>query len=176
MSYPKEYISFLVHFHGDRDYFECHEILEEYWKKVDPKNRESVWVALILLAVSSYHYRRNNLSGAERTIKKSIDILEKNQEAKQKLSSLGIDDKGFLEILKDQLARIQTGLPYIDLTFPLISDELIKTCKLKCKELGFKWCDKEYTADDTLVHRHKVRDRTEVIEERLRQKQIKRQR
>ena len=30
--YPTEYIQFLIHFHGDYDYFECHEILEEYWK------------------------------------------------------------------------------------------------------------------------------------------------
>ncbi|PAD68333.1 hypothetical protein CHH83_14265, partial [Bacillus sp. 7586-K] len=33
--YDQEYIDFLVHFHCDRDYFECHEILEEHWKK-DP--------------------------------------------------------------------------------------------------------------------------------------------
>ncbi|MFZ3196347.1 MAG: DUF309 domain-containing protein, partial [Bacillus mycoides] len=26
--YPTEYIQFLIHFHGDYDYFECHEILE----------------------------------------------------------------------------------------------------------------------------------------------------
>lgn len=30
--YPTEYIQFLIHFHGDYDYFECHEILEGYWK------------------------------------------------------------------------------------------------------------------------------------------------
>ena len=29
MEFPLKYIDFLVHFHGDRDYFECHEILEE---------------------------------------------------------------------------------------------------------------------------------------------------
>ncbi|MEH7501602.1 DUF309 domain-containing protein, partial [Neobacillus drentensis] len=28
--YPTEYIQFLAHFHGDRDYFECHELLEDY--------------------------------------------------------------------------------------------------------------------------------------------------
>ena len=31
--YSQAYIDYLVHFHGDRDYFECHELLEEHWKK-----------------------------------------------------------------------------------------------------------------------------------------------
>lgn len=38
--YPPEYIEFLYHFHCDRDYFECHEILEELWKKI-LKKREN---------------------------------------------------------------------------------------------------------------------------------------
>ena len=38
--YPTEYIQFLIHFHGDYDYFECHEILEEYWKTKPRGNRD----------------------------------------------------------------------------------------------------------------------------------------
>lgn len=33
--YPEAYVAFLHEFHTTRDYFECHEILEEYWKE-DP--------------------------------------------------------------------------------------------------------------------------------------------
>ncbi len=33
MMYPNAYLDYLVYFHGHRDYFECHEVLEEYWKK-----------------------------------------------------------------------------------------------------------------------------------------------
>ena len=62
MNFPQKYIEYLVHFHGDRDYFECHEILEEYWKKIDNGNKESIWVGLIQLAVANYHHRRKNLT------------------------------------------------------------------------------------------------------------------
>lgn len=33
--YPTAYIKYLFHFHTDRDYFECHELLEEHWKQYD---------------------------------------------------------------------------------------------------------------------------------------------
>lgn len=52
--YPKAYIEYLVHFHSDRDYFECHEILEEHWKQ-DGRNKG--WLVLIQTAVAFYHYR-----------------------------------------------------------------------------------------------------------------------
>ncbi|WP_238323048.1 DUF309 domain-containing protein [Gorillibacterium massiliense] len=29
--YDPLYIAFIWHFNGDRDYFECHEVLEELW-------------------------------------------------------------------------------------------------------------------------------------------------
>ena len=37
MVYPEAYIEYLMYFHGNRDYFECHEVLEEYWKEVSPR-------------------------------------------------------------------------------------------------------------------------------------------
>ena len=74
LNYPEDYLSFLVHFHGTRDYFECHEILEEYWKETAPKERDSHWVGLIQIAVALYHERRGNKQGATRTLTKAIEI------------------------------------------------------------------------------------------------------
>ncbi|WP_133174958.1 DUF309 domain-containing protein, partial [Heyndrickxia sporothermodurans] len=79
MKIPEAYIEYLVHFHGDRDYFECHELLEEHWKLTDIKNRHSVWVGLIQLAVSQYHYRRSNIVGAIRLMKKALNNLIENK-------------------------------------------------------------------------------------------------
>ena len=31
--YPEAYTDYLCYFHGARDYFECHEVMEEYWKE-----------------------------------------------------------------------------------------------------------------------------------------------
>lgn len=50
--YPKAYIDYLVYFHGLRDYFECHEVLEEHWKKDDKAERKKYWVGLIQIAVA----------------------------------------------------------------------------------------------------------------------------
>ncbi len=49
--YPEAYVAFLHEFHTTRDYFECHEILEEYWKEDPPEQRKEYWVGLIQLAV-----------------------------------------------------------------------------------------------------------------------------
>lgn len=86
--FPTSYIQYLAHFHGDRDYFECHETLEEYWKATDAGNKKSIWVALILLAVSTYHHRRNNFPGAIRTLTKAEEIFSETKEA---TARLGID-------------------------------------------------------------------------------------
>lgn len=73
--YPKPYIDYLVYFHTNRDYFECHEVLEEHWKVADPRHRNVLWVGLIQVAVSLYHHRRSNYVGAERTMKKQFQFL-----------------------------------------------------------------------------------------------------
>ncbi|WJH34118.1 DUF309 domain-containing protein [Paenibacillus sp. CC-CFT747] len=62
--YPEEYRAYLVYFHAERDYFECHEILEEYWKSNPQDPLAPAWVGLIQLAVGLYHERRSNTSGA----------------------------------------------------------------------------------------------------------------
>jgi uncharacterized protein len=172
MKYPEEYVAFLVHFHSTRDYFECHEILEEYWKEVDPKNRLSHWVGLILLAVSCYHHRRKNYSGAGRTLHKSIHILSL-QTNQNHLDNLGIDAIRLNDMLLKQFEAIQHKRPYKSMNLP-ISDDLRKACKIYSKQNGFEWFTQETTpVEDAIIHRHLVRDRSEVIQERLRQKKIK---
>lgn len=102
--YPKEYIQFLAHFHGDRDYFECHELLEDYWKKTDSGNKDSIWVGLILVAVSSYHHRRSNFIGAKRTLEKAMHIFEFQADS---LTKLGLDKIHLVHFLKGRLSDIQ---------------------------------------------------------------------
>ncbi|WP_428908981.1 DUF309 domain-containing protein [Niallia sp. Krafla_26] len=162
MNFPQEYIHFLVHFHGDRDYFECHEILEDYWKKVDSGNKESIWVGLIQLAVSNYHHRRGNFAGAKRTLEKSAYILSKN---KEKLEELGIEATILLQEIDDHLARIDSLKPYNSYSLPL-SHELVSLCARRSKELGLAWGSNSNMEDHDVVHRHMRRDRSPVIEER----------
>jgi len=161
--YPKPYIQYLVHFHGDRDYFECHEILEDYWKRTDRKNKQSIWVGLIQLAVSCYHHRRGNFLGAKKTLEKALEIF-KNEDALS--TTLGVNGQWFLAQLDDRLAAIHNQKPYVSFNCPNADPELCQQCILSCKKSGFKWCSPSNLGNDALVHRHKLRDRSSVIQTR----------
>lgn len=161
--YPKEYIYFLTHFHGDRDYFECHEILEEYWKKVAKGDKSSVWVGLILVAVANYHHRRDNFSGAHRTLEKSLKILEAK---KIELDQLGLDSVKLLQTLSEHLENIKSEKNYKSYHLPIVDEFLQAACEKECKKKGFIWCKSSDLTNEFLIHRHRLRDRSSVIKER----------
>lgn len=161
MEYPKEYLKFLIHFHGDRDYFECHEVLEEYWKEVDPGNRNSVWVGLIQVAVGFYHYRRENRTGAERILVKGKRIL---QEHPGSLSRLGINPQELQALLEETLKKINSDIKYQSVDLPL-NIELKQYCGSECEKDG-----EPGHISESVIHRHILRDRTDVI--RLREKAL----
>ncbi|MEH7124365.1 DUF309 domain-containing protein [Bacillus sp. JJ1532] len=162
--YPNEYIDYLIHFHGDRDYFECHEILEEYWKRVHPKNKHSIWVGLILFAVSNYHHRRGNTGGAKRTLSKSIQIFKKNL---SQIEKLGLNRGKFLLDLEKRQDDLSKGCQYTSYMFPIMDTSLISSCRDKCTQLGLNWCEDSDLNNKDLIHRHSLRDRSQVIQERL---------
>ncbi len=163
--YPQEYIEFLIHFHGDRDYFECHEILEEYWKQSDPGNKDSIWVGLILVAVSTYHHRRGNFNGAKRTLEKALRIFEMHAHF---LSKLGINGPDLLNLLNDRLLAMETRQAYSSFSLPISDPSLLDSCLKTCQQRGLEWGKESDLTNDPLIHRHKQRDRTSVIEERYR--------
>ncbi|WP_233522560.1 DUF309 domain-containing protein [Peribacillus glennii] len=166
MNYPGPYLLYLVHFHGDRDYFECHEVLEEYWKKVAPGERESHWVGLIQIAVSFYHYRRKNMKGALKTMKKAVSILGKKS---LEIKKLGINHAELLLLLSETINRMENRSEYESIDLPITDPGLMEACKNMCSERGFTWCSKSDLANPQLVNRHSLRDRTDVILERYHQ-------
>jgi len=172
MTYPKEFIAYLVQFHGSRDYFECHEILEEYWKKTDAKNKNSHWVGFILLAVSAYHHRRGNFAGAERTARKSLQIMKSVPPAI--IHSLGLDYTQLVRMLEASIETIMRQYPYKSMNLPINSFELLQTCQSQCDKEGYKWCDPTQVTD-SILHRHALRDRSDVINERELQKALRQQ-
>jgi uncharacterized protein len=170
MSYHKEYLLFLVEFHGSRDYFECHEILEEYWKEVSPGNRESHWVGLIQIAVALYHYRRDNRDGALKTMRKARNLLYKKPE---EIASLGMDHTKLIQLLDCTINRLKTGLPYESMLLPLVDSSLIEKCLTLCQIKNYSWNSPSDLHNDEVVHRHLLRDRSDIIEERNRQLKIR---
>nr|WP_263325852.1 DUF309 domain-containing protein [Neobacillus sp. Marseille-Q6967] len=162
--YPKEYIDYLVHFHGDRDYFECHEILEEYWKQSTDGKKDSIWVGFILLAVSAYHHRRTNDKGAKRTLEKAIHIFSLKD---TELDQLGLDKQQLFPLLKQQLSALEKGQSYQSFQLPISDVTLRNLCQAACEKKGFEWGTNSDLKDVNLIHRHKLRDRSDVIEARL---------
>ncbi|WP_243386458.1 DUF309 domain-containing protein [Bacillus kexueae] len=165
--FPKPFIQYLYHFHCDRDYFECHEILEEFWKEEDVASRKGYWVAFIQCAVAQYHYRRNNLNGATKMLQNCIRLFAKYEDD---VTALGIDYNNLHILLQNQLTAINEGLPYRSIQLPIQDARLLTACQTYAQKRGENWGKESDLSNEFILHKHKLRDRSEVIAERERQK------
>lgn len=162
MSFSEAYVSFLIHFHGDRDYFECHEVLEDHWKN-NGMARDSIWVGLIQIAVSFYHYRRGNIKGSLKLIDKAIHLLSYKE---IEVSMLGIDYEGLIEELNISKARMHLKMPYKPINIPIYDQLLVTICKERSTIKGNAWGILVDEAPDSIVHKHILRERSKVITKR----------
>ena len=164
-AYPEAYIDFLVHFHGDRDWFECHERLEEYWKEHPDDPKSDTWVGLIQVAVSLYHHRRGNIAGARKMSAGVLDHLRGEH-----LTALGIDASSFLKAWEDRHKRLvsEPNPAFSDFDIPIADPLLEQRCRRLCEEKGLRWRAPSDMSNADLVHKHLRRDRTDVIETRRR--------
>jgi len=159
--YPEAYINFLVYFHGNRDYFECHDVLEEHWQKND--EHKAVWNGLIKLAVAFYHYRRHNFIGALKLMNKSLTILSNEPEA---LESLGLDPDRLLLTLKEQLKAIKEDQPYASINLPILDEKLLSQCKEKCRQMGLVWGAASDFSNSELIDKHLFNRKSKNVEKR----------
>ncbi|WP_340022658.1 DUF309 domain-containing protein [Paenibacillus sp. FSL K6-1096] len=83
MAYEPLYVAYLIYFNRDRDYFECHEVLEELWLKLD---RDPLYKALLQVAVGLYHFRNGNVRGGRIMLMQSGEVL-----GRYPADTLGID-------------------------------------------------------------------------------------
>lgn len=170
-TYPEPYIDYLTCFHAERDFFECHEILEEYWKKHRRSELSQAWLGLIQVAVSLYHQRRGNLAGARKMMKNAIANLCEND-----LKALGIAAVSFLDLLADRYRMLMESplTPYEDLNIPIADDALLKLCLKECKRRGILWNQPSDLTNEYIMLKHTMRDRSDVIEFRLQEKERRR--
>jgi len=155
-SYPQAYVEYLVQFHGGRDYFECHEILEEYWKEHPDSPYRETWVMFIQLAVSLYHERRGNRVGAVKLMEGAIRRFNAEH-----MSQLGVDGNQLLAMMRKRLdeLRSEPRSPYADLNIPIIDEQLAVRCRERAEELGHIFGQASDMSDTYLLNRHKLRDR-----------------
>ncbi|MDQ0058064.1 DUF309 domain-containing protein [Paenibacillus harenae] len=161
---PDSYVSFLVEFHATRDLFECHELLEEYWKEHPNDGMSDIWVGLIQLAVSLYHERRGNRKGAAMMLEQSRKRLSVSR-----LLPLGLDRERLIGLIDKRLVALaerENAQPYEDMNLPIVSEEIARRCEEQCAKRGLAWGELSPLTNDALIHRHKLRDRSEVIQAR----------
>jgi len=167
LAYPQAYIDYLVHFHATRDYFECHEQLEDYWKTLPKDDPAGVlWVGLIQLAVAQYHYRRCNFAGARKMLAAAASRLKP-----ERLGELGLNGSALAALVEEQRTALHAEpapRPFADLALPIVDSSLLGTCLARSAQLGAKWGSASRLEDEALVHRHSRRDRSEVVQARIR--------
>ncbi|MED1721886.1 DUF309 domain-containing protein [Brevibacillus parabrevis] len=168
--YPEPYLDYLVQFHVERDYFECHEILEEYWKSAPAEKRQPVWVGLIQIAVGLYHHRRGNLNGAGKMLTSAHALVKEHHE---EIERLGLDSTALQRLLAERLDEIQKGMPYRSLTLPMQAAELISAYKAACARQNQPEHRDSDMSDPFLLNKHTLRDRSDVLAERERQLQLR---
>ncbi|MFD2612118.1 DUF309 domain-containing protein [Paenibacillus gansuensis] len=159
VQYPEAYVRYLIHFHTDRDYFECHEVLEEFWKEHPEDARSELWVGLIQLAVAMYHERRGNCKGAVKMLSSSFNKLIEQGD----VSVLGLNPDRLSKLMKQRLQSYENRAEdavYRDLELPFMDLQLLKTCR---ERAGEDWNAPSRMNVPELVHKHIMRDRTQVI-------------
>ncbi len=100
------YIAYLVYFNRDRDYFECHEVLEELWLE---KNREPVYKGLLQVAVGLFHFRNGTVNSMYNKRLGAIKMLQSSLHRLTESSphTLGIDMQRLIAEVRDYIARLE---------------------------------------------------------------------
>ncbi|MFL0581691.1 DUF309 domain-containing protein [Solibacillus silvestris] len=150
------FIDYCAYFNGNNDYFECHEVLEEYWKEIAPKEKLHPLVGYVQLATGMYHWRRSNVTGAARIIEKAILNFELNRNSE---FFEFIDLKQLLLIMKNQHRKIQENEPFIHFKLPITDRQLQELVQQRIKMIPLM--DSHF-----IFNKHMLRDRTEILEAR----------
>jgi len=158
-TFHTSFVAFLKHFNETFDYFECHEFLEDYWKEVSPRQKNHALTALILLATSMYHWRRGNFSGAIKTMKSSAKRME---ETKNSPFFENFNCQKLTENMTDALVLMTNNQAFQKFSIEVSNPQL----QTLVNELNIERKDDLHF----LTHKHMLRDRSEILEERDREK------
>ncbi|MCW1928229.1 DUF309 domain-containing protein [Bhargavaea beijingensis] len=151
------FIKFIAYFNENQDYFECHEVLEDYWNLVAPRDRAHPLVGYIQSAVALYHWRRGNFRGAAKLFPKAERLLRLTFEDGSPFSD-GVDLPAFLRNIRKAADAVEDGLPFV--AFPIrVTDSAIRDA---VSELVQNGAIPDLTGA-RLIHKHMLRDRGHIL-------------
>lgn len=113
------YLAFIAHFNGDRDYFECHEVMEELWLE---EGRSPLLQGLIQAAVGLHHWNNGNLSGAVKLMTAARQKLGRYEDV-----LLGLDLAALRRDLDNSLQRLaqsEGDVPFQAFELKVVDDHL----------------------------------------------------
>lgn len=151
------FVEFLVYFNDNQDYFEGHEVLEEYWKSIPGYSKSHPLTAYILLSTGMYHWRRGNLNGAFRTIDKALQRFNS-------LSPIYDEYKEMIEfdqlLLDVELAKkeISSGHSFCAIEIVIQAHQLIELVHFAKQKLILLPAGSE-----DVIHKHMRRDRSDIL-------------
>jgi predicted metal-dependent hydrolase len=120
MNYSYLYLLFIYYFNYKRDYYECHDVMEELWLD---EQRDRFLQGLLQVAVGLYHFRWNNIAGAILLFEGAVEKLAPYSECKG-----GINLGKIRSEAEDYLSKLrcyeQQPFEFYDLTIEMMDPEL----------------------------------------------------
>lgn len=157
--YHPLFLQFIVYFNNNQDYFECHEVLEEYWKEQNNFSKDHPLTAYILMSTGLYHWRRGNTVGASRTLQKAIRRFQQMPvQFADYLEEVAID--GIIDDLENCLQCIEAGDEFRSFQLP-ISPPLQVEAEKAMPQLALLPKNSA-----SVIHKHIQRDRSDIILQR----------
>jgi predicted metal-dependent hydrolase len=132
--YDRLYVDFIYYFNIERDYFECHEVMEELWLE---EGRKPLYQGLLQIAVGLYHHWNGNVGGSIKLFSQGIDKLQHFPSP-----TLGIDLALIVEesrIYVQKLLNIAVEpFEFYDLNLVLMDPKLEAKLTARMAELGIQ--------------------------------------
>lgn len=139
-------------------------MLEEYWKSIPAYTKDHPLTCYILLATGLYHWRRGNINGAYRTLvkaeKKIVDFSTYDSRFTEE-----IDYNQLVNSTKLAVQRIKTGESFSPFQIELKSEYLLSLVGNVAHFLQLLPVN-----SDAVIHKHMLRDRTDILIEREKKK------
>lgn len=117
------FVNFIVYFNNNQDFFECHEVLEDYWKAQPQFSKAHPLTAYILLAVGLYHWRRKNLVGAVKLLTKATHRMAPFLNGSSPFTE-GIDFPTLYQQCKESMHAVERGEAFQSFTIQITSPSL----------------------------------------------------
>lgn len=129
LPYDRLYIQFIKLFNEERDYYQCHDVMEELWLE---EGRKPLLQGLLQVAVGLHHFQNDNRPGAIKLLTAALQKLDAYPDI-----ILGIDLQQLRNDSKETLDKLHNCdgslPPFRDLTIRIVDKELgalIESCEL----------------------------------------------